>query len=113
MKLPNRRNAFISAAKLERYLLSTEHAHGRHKAAFFREFGFSRENSKTLGNALLVHAEKHNVAKIEDSRYGKRYVIDGSLAAVDGRNPLVRAVWFIETGDDIPRFVTAYPLERL
>jgi hypothetical protein len=35
-----------------------------------------------------------------------------SLVALDGRNPLVRAVWFIETGEAIPRLVTAYPLER-
>jgi hypothetical protein len=111
-KLPNRQNALISMSKLRGYLLSSEHAHGRHKAAFFREFGFSIANSEALASALRLHADKHEVAKVEDSPYGKRYVLDGSLAALDGRNPLVRAVWFIETGKDTPRFVTAYPLER-
>jgi hypothetical protein len=27
----------------------------------------------------------------------------------DGRAPLVRAVWFIGTDEEIPRLVTAYP----
>jgi len=36
----------------------------------------------------------------------------GTLAAPNGRKPLVRAVWFIETGENKPKFVTAYPLER-
>ena len=30
----------------------------------------------------------------------------------DGRAPRLRSVWFIETGADTPRFVTAYPLRR-
>jgi hypothetical protein len=28
----------------------------------------------------------------------------------DGRDALLRTVWFIDTGADTPRFVTAYPL---
>src|ERR1700686_3921616 len=107
MKLPNRKNAFISKSKLRGYLLSSEHPHGRHKAVFFLQFGFSIANFEVLASALLRHAEKHGVAKTEDSPYGKRYVIDGGMVAPDGRNPLVRAVWFMETGEDIPRFVTA------
>ena len=112
MKLPNFHNALISTSKLRGYLLSSEHAHGRHKAAFFRQFGFSIANPEAFASALLGHAEKHDVAKIEDSPYGKRYVIDVNMAMLDGRNPLVRAVWFVETGGYLPRFVTAYPLER-
>ena len=30
----------------------------------------------------------------------------------DGREPAVRSVWFIEAGGEVPRLVTAYPLER-
>jgi hypothetical protein len=32
------------------------------------------------------------------------------MATPDGRTPLVRSVWFIDTGTEIPRFATAYPL---
>jgi hypothetical protein len=30
----------------------------------------------------------------------------------DGRTPTIRSVWFIETGEEVPRFVTAYPLAK-
>ena len=34
------------------------------------------------------------------------------LETPDGRDPLVLAVWFIRSGEEIPRFVTAYPVGR-
>ncbi|WP_375338992.1 DUF6883 domain-containing protein [Ancylothrix sp. D3o] len=33
------------------------------------------------------------------------------LPAPDGRSPPVRSVWFIDTGAENPRLVTAYPLK--
>jgi hypothetical protein len=61
---------------------------------------------------LRQHAGDHEVAKVESSPFGTRYVVDGALAAPDGRAPVIRSVWFLETGQETPRFVTAYPLER-
>jgi hypothetical protein len=52
------------------------------------------------------------VLAIEDSPFGRRYIVDGALAAPDGRRPRVRMIWFIETGEDVPHLVTAYPLEK-
>jgi hypothetical protein len=43
---------------------------------------------------------------------GVRYVIESIMQAPDGRTPTIRSVWFIETGEEKPRFVTAYPLAR-
>lgn len=65
-----------------------------------------------MAEALLRHAIEHDVTKIEASLFGTRYVIEGAIAAVDGRTPLIRTVWFVETGEQNPRFATAYPLER-
>ena len=53
----------------------------------------------------------YDVVKEESSPFGVRYVIEGAMAAPDGREPGVRTVWFIDRGKDIPRFVTAYPLK--
>jgi hypothetical protein len=64
-----------------------------------------------LAVALLNHARDYDVVKEEPSPFGVRYVIEGAIAAPDGRAPLVRTVWFIDTGRDAPRFVTAYPLK--
>ncbi len=113
MKVPNYQNANVSQRKLVGYLLSISHPHGRHKEAFFRSFGFSPEAWEGLAQALMKHAAEHDLVKIEDSPFGKRYIIEGGLETPDGRSPLVRAVWFIETDESAPRFVTAYPLGRV
>jgi hypothetical protein len=60
----------------------------------------------------LEHAFRNEWCGTEDSPFGKRDVIDGELSAPDRQNPLVRAIWFIETGEDVPYLVTAYPLEK-
>lgn len=110
MKLPNHEHASMSREKLVDYLLSTTHRDGRHKAAFFNSFGFAAENWQALADALIGHAHDHDVTKEEDSPFGTRYIVEDTMAMADGRIALIRTVWFIVTGEDIPRFVTAYPL---
>ena len=62
--------------------------------------------------ALLEHASQNQSVRIEKSPFGKRYIVDGEFAAPNRKKPLVRAIWFIETGEDVPYLVTAYPLEK-
>lgn len=112
MKLPNRERAIIPRAKLTDYLLSTSHSYGRHKAAFFLRFGFTPDSWEVLFTALLAQAEEHEVAMVEDTPFGTRYTVEGTLRAPDGRVPHVRVVWFIERGEEVPRLLTAYPLGR-
>lgn len=98
--------------KITAYLLSPNHPDGSSKEKIFTAFGFSVENWETLANSLLRHVIDQEVTKIEDSPFGTRYVVDGILFTPDNRNPLIRSVWFIEEGETIPKFVTAYPLRR-
>lgn len=112
MKLPNYKHAVAPREKVVDYLLSTTHRDGRHKAAFFTAFGFSDKCWEDLADALRRHASDHKVAKSEDSPFGTRYVVEGIMVMADGRDALLRTVWFIDTGADTPRFVTAYPLQR-
>ena len=111
MKLPNVEQAIVPPEKVRDYLLSPTHRDGRGKAGFFARFGFSRAEWENLAMALRAHAATHEVAKIEASQFGARYVVEGTLASPDGRNPQVRAVWFIETDATAPRLATAYPLK--
>ena len=111
MLLPNRREAFVSYEKIALHLLSDGHPFGRHKAVFFRTFGFSGASWQTLAQALREHAQLE-VTNVEETAFGTRYTIEGPLAAPDGRTPLVRTVWFLRPGEENPRFVTAYPLRR-
>jgi len=110
MKLPNRSRAVVSRAKVTEYLLSETHPEGKEKAAFFVGFGFSRDEWKGLADALRRHAAQHDAIKMVESPYGRRFVVEGALLSPDGRTPMIRSVWFIEYGDDVPRLVTAYPL---
>ena len=112
MKLPNHERAWIPQAKITEYLLSFTHRDGRHKAEFFVRFDFTAASWETLAAALLRHAADHEVAKIEESPFGRRYVVEGELQAPDGRAPLVRTVWFIEIEGSVPWLVTAYPIGR-
>jgi len=70
MKLPNRENARVSEQKITAYLLSMTHPTGRDKAAFFWKFGFAPENWQLLRDALLQHADIHEVAASEDTLFG-------------------------------------------
>jgi hypothetical protein len=109
--LPHIDVALIPQKKIVNYLLSQTHDSGRDKAIFFWRFGFTPEAREVLAQALRQHAAQHKIAKIETSPFGKRYVVEGPLQTPSGRAPQIRAVWFIDTGETAPRFVTAYPLK--
>ena len=108
--LPNTDRAVVSNRELGEYLLSDSHPFGRHKAVFFRRFGFVIQEQKVLESALIEHAAANAISRIEETQFGTKYIIDGPLTSPDGRNPRIRAIWFIEKNEDNPRFVTAYPL---
>lgn len=112
MKLPNADYAIVQREKITEYLLSPVHRHGRGKAAFFRKFGFRETDWDAFASALLRHAAQHHIKKIEDSLFGRRYTVEGEIGTPDGRAPTIRSIWFILSGETIPRFVTAYPLGR-
>lgn len=113
MKLPNAEQAIIARRKITEYLLSTEHPNGKSKAIFFLEFGFTTVQWTMMVDALRKHALGNEVSRIEDSPFGRRYVIEELLETPSGTRVNVRAVWFVESGEEIPHFVTAFPLQKL
>lgn len=112
VKLPNHKQATIPEAKIRNYLLSSTHPIGRGKSEFFVRFGFSLDQWILLANALLLHASENDISNIEESPFGVRYIIEGTLSTPDNRNPVIRSVWFIDEQDEVPRFVTAYPINK-
>jgi len=110
VKLPNHEQATIPKAKITKYLLSTTHRRGRNKARVFMALGFTASDWHALETALQRHTAEHEVRKIEDSQFGTRYTVEGPIQTPNGRTPTIRSVWFIERGETVPRFVTAYPL---
>jgi hypothetical protein len=77
-----------------------------------KRFGFTGTEWEKAAWALREHAAEHDVTRVETSLYGQRYVIEGTIRSPDGRAPFIRTIWFIETGEETPRFVTAYPVRR-
>ena len=101
--------AIIDDRKLADYLLSPEHPVGREKSRFFRGLGFRPDRLADLREALRRHALAGAIVAREETAFGAKYVIDGPLAAPNGRNAPVRVVWFVERDGVVVRFVTAYP----
>lgn len=112
LKLPRLKHASIRVEKISAYLLSPTHPVGRHKARFFESFGFARSSADVLMAALIEHARVNEVTVVEESRFGRRYTVDGPLQSPDGRSPSVRVIWFAEAEGGGLQFVTAYPLPK-
>ena len=103
MSLPNHDEAHIDRRKGIEYLLNRNHPDAKGKSAFFcSRYG---HDWKRLRGDLFGHAQGE-VADVEETRHGRRYVIEAPLSGA-----LVRSVWMIRTGESYPRRVTAYPIE--
>ena len=109
MRLPNYEMAYVPKHKIINYLLSETHAVGKAKSRYFRSLGFTEENADQLTDALLMIAQSEEVSQEVPSRYGIKYIMDGDLDTPIGIKVRLRTVWVIETHDEQPRFVTAYP----
>jgi hypothetical protein len=114
MKLPNAQLANVPERKITQYLLNPAHPAGGSKARFFLRFGFTAAKWQQLAEALHRHGRENEVAAMEQTAHGGRYVVDGLLVAPDGSRLNIRSAWYISVrGDGGPRFVTAHPLPKL
>ena len=109
MIIPNCEKAHIPEAKVTEYLLSETHAIGKAKAKYFRPLGYTETNIDQLAKALLMIVHAEEVTEEIYTAYGIKYVVEGRLATLKGITVPMRTVWVVESGDDRPRFVTAYP----
>lgn len=106
--LPWAERAQIERVKVVEYLLDATRSRG--KAAFFRGFGFTVEGWEVFAGALRRHGATYSVSSAVESAWGIRYSVDGPLETPSGRSPLVRTVWLLQKGADVPRLITAYPI---
>ncbi len=112
MKLPNSAAAVVAEEKIRDYLLNAAHPDNGGKAAFFIAIGFQRESWNALADALRELARTARISAEFDSAHGQKYIVDGRIQSPSGRSPVVRTIWIVDRGDDIPRLVTAYPHEE-
>ena len=110
MHLPHINEAHVPEARLSGYLLAADHASGRSKAVSLNKPGFRRDQPDVLRRALLQHAADNAVSSVQLTPFGAKYLIEGRISGPTGTAAPIRCVWFVETGERRPRFVTAYPL---
>ena len=108
MRLPNKDKAIIPREKLEGYLLSPIHSIGRYKAVFFRSLGYTQDDWKVLDSDFRELLEQ-DAKEIEETEYGKKYEIRGTITGPSGCSAAIITVWVILHGEEVTRFVTAYP----
>jgi hypothetical protein len=110
-KLPNADKAIIETEKLRDYILSATHPVGRFKAAYFLRFGYSTVNWEVFERDLRSLIADIDVSEIQESRYGKKFVIKGSVISPSGVPVQIVTAWIILKGESVPLFVTAFPGE--
>jgi hypothetical protein len=98
VQLPGAESAIIAENKIRGYLLSSSHSQGKGKARFFNIHGFRLEEWETLANSLKEHALTQSASLSEEIAYGSLYEVDGRLLTPNGTSPIIRVIWFIESG---------------
>jgi hypothetical protein len=111
--IPGADRAAIDPPKLRDYLLSTTHPIGRFKARFFLALGFTADRWTELAEALRIQHLTQDAEPDVATTLGRKYTIRAILNGPTGQSAMVVSVWFIPTGGDVPRFVTAYPGDDL
>jgi len=109
MKIPNADKAIIDPDKLSDYILSPKHPVGRFKAAFFERLGYSLEKWKILERDLRNQILSQDCLGTEDTRYGRKFIIEGFISGPSQKTAKIVTVWVIIKGESNPRFITAYP----
>jgi len=108
--LPHAARAILDAQKLEDYCLDSDHPRGRHKARVFREaLGIGQEGAAWLRAQLLDGARALEAIELTEDEFGTRWRVDVPLERQD-RRVVIRTVWIVRTGEQVPRFITCWVL---
>lgn len=109
MRLPNADQAIFDPRKVRDYLLSLEHPVGRFKAHFFTQLGFASQRWQDLRDQLQSVALGGDAERSEKTDYGQKYIVRGTIFGMAGKQAKVLTVWIVLHGEEVSRFVTAYP----
>jgi hypothetical protein len=108
MKLPNGHLVVVSDEKLLGFLLNPDHEHGSSHARLFRALlGIDRSNAEQLRAALLAAAAQEEATPGRRSDFGQKYEVRFRMTGPRGTY-IMLSVWMVETGQSIPRLVTAF-----
>ncbi len=110
VRLPNSQRAIIDLRKIENYCLAPAHPRGRHKARVFREaLGLLQPDAPWLREVILEAAQTGEATELVGDTFGSRWSLDVTIAR-RGKRAVVRTIWIILIGEEVPRFVTCWVL---
>ncbi len=109
MTVPNADQAMIAPDKLTGYLLNVSHKRGGPKARLLLRVGYRAGDSQRLEADLRTPHLSLDVTRTSDNAFGVVYEIEGPIKTPIGRIMRFCSVWQVDTGTDVPRFITMYP----
>jgi hypothetical protein len=109
-RLPHSDRAILDIRKIEDYCLSPVHPRGRHKARVFREvFDLQQSDAAWMRDVLLDAARSSEASQVSSDVWGTYWRCDVSIKR-QAKSAVVRTIWIVRTGDNLPRFVTCWAL---
>jgi hypothetical protein len=109
MTVPNANRAIIAADKLTAYLLNMSHKRGAAKARLLLSLGYRSDAAHVLESDLRAQHLSLEVTRTHENAYGVVYEIMGPIKATHGSRVQSCSAWQVDTGTDVPRFITMYP----
>ena len=109
MTIPNADRAVIAADKLTGYLLNLSHKRGGAKARLLLSLGYRSNSPHVVEADLRTQHLSLNVTGSSTNAYGLVYEVEGPIRTPVGRAVPFCSIWQIDTGTDVPRFITMYP----
>jgi Domain of unknown function (DUF6883) len=109
MTVPNADRAIIAMEKLTGYLLNASHKRGGAKARLLQTVGYRSDNPQALESDLRAQHLSLDVTRTHETAYGVVYEIEGHIKTPSGKSVRFCSVWQVDTGTDVPRFITMYP----
>ncbi len=109
MRIPNADRAIVATKKLTAYLLNVSHKRGATKARLLLSLGYRSVDPQRLESDLRTQHLPLDVTRTSENAYGVVYEIEGPIKTPTGRTVRFCSVWQVDTGTDVPRFITMYP----
>ena len=108
MPIPNADRAIVAVEKLTAYLLNPSHKRGGAKARLLISLGYRTSTPEMLELDLRQHLS-FDATRTAQNPYGIAYEIEGPITTPSGRTVRFCSIWQIDTGNEVPRFITMYP----
>lgn len=87
--------------------MNSNHPVGKHKARVINSvLGYHFENWNVLSDKIFDGIQKNDVSKIVETRFGTKYEIHLTVFGEKGRSLVLRTVWQVDKGSNIPRLIT-------